>query len=161
MSWITCNFSNGTKAYKDGKTFLVSAEDYEEFVDGYRFNLSKSGYISYSSAKDGLNGKFLHRIIMGEPEDLVIDHINRNPLDNRRDNLRIVSIQENLMNQGINKNNKSGVSGVSWNKKRNKWVAKIMYKNKHIFLGRFEKLEDAGKARKDAEIKYFAEFRAM
>ena len=61
----------------------------------------------------------------------------------------------------MRKTNKSGVSGVHWNKSANKWRAAIKYKNKHINLGYFEKLEDAGKARKDAEMKYFGEFRAM
>ena len=161
MSWITGNFSNRTKAYKDGITFLVSAEDYEDYVDGYRFCLNDKGYVMYSGAKDGLNGKKLHRIIMGDPEGQFIDHINRDPLDNRRDNLRIVSIQENSMNQTMRKTNKSGVPGVHWCKSTNKWVAQIAYKYKHINLGRFEKLEDARKAREDAEMKYFGEFRAM
>tara|TARA_R110002153_G_scaffold160823_1_gene313155 strand:+ start:191 stop:676 length:486 start_codon:yes stop_codon:yes gene_type:complete len=160
MSWITCNLGNRTKAYRDGITFLVSAEDYEDYVYGYRFSLDKNSYVIYSSTKDGLNCKRLHRIIMGDPEGLVIDHINRNPLDNRRDNLRIVSRQENQMNLSINKNNKSGVAGVNWNKNANKWVAQIMYKNKSIFLGIFDNLEDAAKARKDAEEEYFGEFRA-
>ena len=160
MSWITCNFGNRTKAYRDGISFLVSAEDYEDYVDGYRFKLD-SGYVKYSGTKDGLIRKYLHRIIMGEPEGFVVDHINRNPLDNRRENLRIVSHQENQMNLNMRKTNKSGVPGVCWDKDANKWVAKITYKYKRIHLGRFEKLEDARKARKEAEIKYFGEFRAM
>jgi len=161
MFLITCKFGDKTQAYKNGKTFLVSAEDYEDFVYGYRFRLSKSGYVSYSGRKDGLNNKRLHRIIMGDPEDLVVDHINRDPLDNRRENLRIVTQQENCMNLSMRKTNKSGVSGVHWNKNRNKWVAQITYNYKIIHLGYFDNLEDATKARKDAEIKYFGEFRAM
>ena len=161
MSWITCNFGNRTKAYKDGITFLVSSEDYEEFVYGYRFCLSNKGYVTYSGTKDGLNRKFLHRIIMDDPEGQFIDHINRDTLDNRKCNLRIVSRQENNMNQGMSKNNKSGITGVSWHKRDNKWRAHIMYKYKLIHLGNFDTLEAAAKARKDAEITYFGEFRAM
>tara|TARA_R110000787_G_scaffold96201_1_gene199447 strand:- start:474 stop:959 length:486 start_codon:yes stop_codon:yes gene_type:complete len=161
MSWITCNFSNGTQAYKDGKTFLVSPDDYEDFVDGYRFGLSSKGHVMYSGRKDGLNGKRLHRIIMGEPEDFVIDHINRDLLDNRSCNLGFVSQQENVINRGIKKTNKSGVSGVSWHKRDNKWVSQITYKNKKIHLGNFDTLEEATKAREDGKIKYFGEFRAM
>jgi len=161
MSWITGDFGNKTKAYKDGKTFLVSAENYEDFVDGYKFSLDKDGYVRYSGAKDGLCKKRLHRIIMGDPEDLVVDHINRNPLDNRRENLRIVTKQENSMNLSMSKRNKSGITGVCWHKGSGKWVARISYKYKHIFLGSFEKLEDARKAREDAEEEYFGEFRPM
>ena len=133
-------------------------DDYEEFVDGYKFCLSKKGYVVFSGAKDGLNKKYLHRIIMGDPEDLVIDHINGDILNNCRDNLRVVTHQENCMNQGINKNNKSGVSGVYWHKNSNKWKAQISYKNKLIYLGCFDNLEEATKARKDAEEEYFGEF---
>ena len=132
-------------------------DDYEEFVYGYKFCLDK-GYVKYSGRKDGLCKKYLHRIIMDEPEDLVVDHINGDILDNCRNNLRIVTRQQNNMNQGISKNNKSGVSGVHWNKTNDKWRAKIAYKYKDIHLGCFEKLEDATKARKDAEMKYFGEF---
>ena len=161
MFRISCNFSNGTKAYKDGITFLVSAEDYEDYVYGYRFCLSNKGYAIYSGTKDGLCNKLLHRIIMGDPDGEFIDHINRDPLDNRRENLRIVSIQENNMNVSISKRNKSGIAGVCWDKDANKWRATIRYKYKLIHLGRFDTLEEATKARKDAEEEYFGEFRAM
>ena len=154
---MECEFGNGTQAYRDEKTFLVSPDDYEEFVYGYKFNLDK-GYVRYSGRKDGLKGKYLHRIIMGEPEDLVIDHINGDTFDNCRNNLRVVSQQENLMNRCMSKRNKSGVSGVCWDKTRDKWLAQIAYKYKKINLGRFDNLEDAIKARKDAEKEYFGEF---
>lgn len=45
------------------------------------------------------NGTLLHRIILNPPTGLVVDHINRNSLDNRRKNLRIVSQRENVLNQ--------------------------------------------------------------
>ena len=147
MSWITWNFANRTKAYRDGKTFLVSPDDYEDYIDGYRFCLSNKGYAIYSGTKDGLCNKLLHRIIMGDPDGEFIDHINRDPLDNRKDNLRIVT--------------KSGIAGVCWDKDANKWRATIRYKYKLIHLGRFDTLEEATKARKDAEEEYFGEFRAM
>jgi hypothetical protein len=57
------------------------------------------------------------------------------------------------------KNNKSGIIGVCWNKREEKWVAQIMLNNKNIHLGRFDDLEEACEARKEAEIKYFGEFR--
>ena len=161
MSWITCNFSNGTQAYKDEKTFLVSPDDYEDYVDGYRFCLNNKGYVKYSGRKDGLHSKFLHRIIMGEPDGEFIDHINRDPLDNRRDNLRIVTRQENLMNLSIKKTNKSGIAGVHRDKDANKWKAEITYNYKKINLGRFDTLEEARKVREDAEEEYFGEFRPM
>ena len=155
---MECEFGNCSDAWRDKKTFLVDMDDYEEFVYGYKFSLNNKSYVRYSGRKDELHAKLLHRIIMGEPEDLVVDHINGDPLDNRRENLRIVTQQQNNMNVSMNKRNKSGVAGVCWDKTSNKWRAEIMYKKKSIYLGRFDNLEEAGKARKDAEMKYFGEF---
>ena len=155
---MECEFSNRTQAYRDGKTFLVDMDDYEEFVDGYKFSLDTKGYVKYSGRKDGLHNKLLHRIIMGEPEDLVIDHINGDIFDNRRCNLRIVTVQENSMNRGISKKNTSGITGISWITGIQKYKAGIKYKFKAIFLGYFDTLEEATKARKDAEKEYYGEF---
>lgn len=57
--------------------------------------------------------------------------------------------------RGANKNSKSGIKGVSWNKSKGKWVATMRFKNRQIYLGAFTNIEDAIKARKAAEEKYF------
>ena len=156
---IECEFGSRTKAYKEGKKFYVDKDDYEQYVKGYSFTMNNKGYVTYSSVKDGLHSKLLHRIIMGEPEDMFVDHIDHNPLNNCRNNLRICTIQQNQMNLSKRKDNKSGIIGVSWDKAREKWVAQIRLNNKHIHLGRFDNFEEACKARKDAEIKYYGEYR--
>lgn len=94
---------------------------------------------------------FLHH---GEWPRLLIDHINGNPLDNRIDNLREATFRENKINACRNGNNTSGVSGVSWHKGAQKWVAYISNYGKRINLGTFVFFEDAVKARKEAEKKY-------
>ena len=101
----------------------------------------------------------LHRFIMNCPEELVVDHINHNPLDNRKENLRICTSQQNNMNRSIQSNNTSDTVGVSWRKDRNKWRAYITLNGKQKTLGLFVLKEDAIKARKEAEEKYFGEFR--
>ena len=156
---IECEFGNRTKAYKDSIKFYVDKDDYERFVKGYKFMMNNYGYVLYSSTKDGLNNKKLHRVILDCPDDMFVDHINHNPLNNSRSNLRIVTNQQNLMNRGKQKNNSSGIIGVCWNKREEKWVAQIMLNNKNIHLGRFDDLEEACEVRKEAEIKYFGEFR--
>ena len=83
----------------------------------------------------------------------MIDHINRNPLDNRKCNLRVVTQLENTWNRGICKRNKSGVNGVY--KHKNKWGVAINYKRKRIYLGLYETIEEAEKVRKEAEEKYY------
>jgi hypothetical protein len=81
-----------------------------------------------------------------------VDHINGNSLDNRRDNLRLVTPQQNAMNRGPQINNTSGYKGVSWNKRSKKWQVSVRYKceqtgkykNKHI--GLYDDKEEAARA---------------
>ena len=87
------------------------------------------------------------------PEDQ-IDHINHNPDDNRIENLREVSNQENHKNLSRPRNNTSGHVGVHWCKKAKKWCASIQPNGKKIYLGYFKEKEDAIKTRKEAEAKY-------
>ena len=101
---------------------------------------------------------YLHRFLMNPSDDLVVDHINRNPLDNRRCNLRVCTQQENQFNHSIPCNNTSGVMGVSWNKNANKWTAQIHVNGKVIYLGAYNTKEEAIDARRQAEIEYFGEF---
>jgi hypothetical protein len=100
----------------------------------------------------------LHRLIMDCPNDKEVDHIDHNPSNNRKINLRIVTSQQNKFNQNVKTNNTSGVKGVSWSKERRKWETYIGYNGKKINLGRFVNLKDAIQARKEAEIKYFGEY---
>ena len=86
------------------------------------------------------------------------DHIDRNPLNNRKYNFRSASIQENNRNISIRKDNSSGVIGVGWNKTHNKWRARINVNKKEVCLGWFMNKDDAIVARLNAEIKYFGEF---
>lgn len=156
---IECDFGPGTKAYKDGIKFYVDENDYERFVKGYKFMMNNYGYVAYSGTKNRMNCKLLHRMIMGEPENMFIDHINHDKLNNCRSNLRIVTPQQNSMNRGKNKNNTSGVIGVRWDKEIEKWRAQISSNKKLIHLGLFDDLEEACEVRKKAEIKYFGEYR--
>ncbi|MCK4792503.1 MAG: HNH endonuclease [Desulfobacteraceae bacterium] len=83
-----------------------------------------------------------------------IDHINHGKADNRWVNLREITHQENMMNQPLRKSNTSGVCGVDWHKRDNKWRSKIMIDGKTLHLGYFTDKLDAITARKEAENKY-------
>ena len=72
-----------------------------------------------------------------------IDHINRDRADNRWCNLRAASHRENMMNKKLNRNNKSGFRGVSFDKRSKKWTSKIMIHRKGIHLGYFADRETA------------------
>lgn len=124
-----------------------------ELIKKYKWHLSH-GYATTMRSKIGT--KTLHQILF--PENKETDHINRNPLDNRRCNLRRCSHQENKMNVKIYKNNSSGVPGVWWDSKNNKWISSIQARGKCYNLGRFKDKQEAINVRKDAERKYFEEF---
>ena len=72
-----------------------------------------------------------------------IDHKDHNPLNNRRSNLRSATGSQNLHNHGPNKNNTTGVKGVSFDKARGKYVSKITVEGKHYRLGRFDTISEA------------------
>ncbi len=98
----------------------------------------------------------LNRYILNAPSGKLVDHINHDKLDNRKQNLRLCNDRENARNK--RPSGKSGVCGVYWDKSRNKWQSHIKINNRSIFLGRFEKKQDAIEARKKSELKYFGEF---
>lgn len=134
-----------------GQTFIIDIDDLEQ-VKEYCWRISK-GYIV-----TGLKQIQLHRLLTNCPDDMIADHINGNKLDNRKSNLRICTKQQNAMNCKVSKNNTSGVTGVTWNKQNNNWIAQISINRKNIHIGSFDKFEDAKKARREAEDKYFGEY---
>lgn len=83
-----------------------------------------------------------------------VDHINRVRHDDRWCNLRHVSRQCNSRNCSISKNNKSGITGVCWCKRDQKWKADITISGRNIHLGYFILKLDAAKARWEAEVKH-------
>lgn len=113
------------------------------------------GYINISIKGIGYRA---HRLawlyIHGEWPSGVIDHINGNRSDNSISNLRDVTTKENNKNKRTQKNNKSGVTGVFWSGSAKKWSATIGHKGRVIYLGVFDSIEKAIKARTLAESKY-------
>jgi hypothetical protein len=120
------------------KGYAVVDKKYFKFVNKKKWFLSSSGRpICYSThhTKEKRSSIPLHRFIIGETkEGLQVDHINKNPLDNRRKNLRVVSSSQNMMNREKQINNKSGFKGVSWHKASNKWRATIIINKKQTTI---------------------------
>lgn len=97
----------------------------------------------------------LHKqVVPNNNPELQIDHINRNPLDNRKENLRLVSRQENVWNSSLQIDNKSGHVWVHFEKSRKQRVAYIRKDYKRYHLWRYNTIEEAIEARKKWEIKY-------
>ena len=102
----------------------------------------------YYKARGSIKGKevYMHRFVMDAPDDLLVDHINHNTLDNRRDNLRLATYSENGQNRkGASSRSKSLVRGVYWNKREFKWIAQIRLNGK-VYGGRYDSKKEAIKA---------------
>jgi len=87
-----------------------------------------------------------------------IDHKNRNTKDDKWCNLREATTSQNCMNRGLRKDNSSGVTGVSWVEKSQKWRVRVTLNGKSFHLGCYEKFSEAVKVRKMAELEYFDNF---
>lgn len=72
----------------------------------------------------------MHRVIMNATDTQMIDHINRNKLDNRKANLRVCTQSQNMLNTNPRSTNKTGVVGVSWDKNRRRWRSSIVVNGK-------------------------------
>lgn len=112
--------------------------------DGYILvRINKSNYLAHRLA-------FLY--VEGYLPENFVDHIDRNPANNKWDNLREVSKKCNAQNCKLFKNNTSGVNGVSFDNSTNKWRSHIVINKKQKSLGYFENFEDAVRARYQEEI---------
>lgn len=138
---------------------LFDLEDYEK-IKNYTWNCRKikNGYISVNTQNGG-QSLVLSRLIMGcDESNLQVDHKNHNTLDNRKSNLRIVTVSQNNMNKNFMSNNTSGHIGVSFNKRNQKYVAYIKKNKKYIHLGSFDNIDNAIIVREKAEEKYFKDY---
>lgn len=128
---------------------LLDDEDYDKVIkEKYSLSVTwdktiKGFYVAFTAKPKDSSSRLLHRYLLNPSKGLPVDHINRNPLDNRRCNLRICT------------HNTSGVVGVSYNKNINKYIAYIKVKGKHKTLGEFKTFNEAVECRLKAEEKYF------
>lgn len=141
---------------------IVDDDDYEKLNchKWYAKSISNSRIV-YASRDIGSIHEMMHRVIMGNPEGVSIDHINGDSLDNRKSNLRMCTHKQNLSNHKISSKNTSGYMGVRWSKHARKWSATIKHNYKTIHLGYFFDIIDAAKARDAAALKYHGEFASL
>lgn len=139
---------------KKNESFIIDLEDYEK-IKNYRWYLEDTKY--WRAYNNGCKPRCvrLHRLIMNTSEGLVIDHINGNKNDNRKENLRICSQSQNARNRRLSKNNKSGISGVG--RFKDGFYSEIYINNMRIrkYTTTFE---EAVQIRKQFEEEYFKDF---
>lgn len=122
----------------------VSREDFEkvnDFPNRWYARYEKTTKTYY--VLGNLKGKtvYMHRYILDAPTGKVVDHRDFDTLNNRRLNIRVVDYNISNQHKQMQKNNKSGIRGVSWNK--GKWEVRKQINGKRTFLGRCETLDEA------------------
>jgi hypothetical protein len=133
---------------------MVDDEDYA-FLDQFNWTRHTKGYgVRELTSEWAAIGTvlLLHFAIMGRREGYVVDHIDRNPLNNQKSNLRFISQSANCVNS--KRKNASGYRGVVWCKDRGRWRAQIKHGGYNHFLGYFDQLEDAARASEKARSDY-------
>lgn len=148
-----------------GAEAIVDDEDYHYLMQ-WKWRLSKGR--ATRTARDPKTGKrhtvFMHRVVArrkGLPSGRMVDHRDRNRLNNKRRNLRAATNTENQCNKGPQSNNTSGFKGVSWHKKARKWSAQIRLHGKQKHLGLFELAKDAAQAYDTAARQLHGEFACL
>lgn len=116
----------------------IDIEDIEK-INKYRWWYTYNGYIMAHKGKSKIQ---LHRYIMNvEDRDIIVDHINRDRLDDRKCNLRKIDATGSSINRGVQSNNTSGITGVSWHKQNNKWEVRLKLYGKKLTIGYSTDLE--------------------
>lgn len=132
---------------QNGGVTIVSQEDIAH-LSQWEWRKSSLGYVErWDATGDKRKRVHMHRVVNQTPPGMDTDHINRDPLDNRRDNLRTATRNLNNRNRGCNRNNTSGIVGVTWDKNRKKWAAACCINYKYRLIGRYETKEQAADAR--------------
>jgi len=129
----------------EGLYTYVDAADYE-WLRQWTWTLHSGYAVRYRKKKQ----LYMHREIMKPPAGMVVDHINRNKLDNTRGNLRVCTHRENAANRGKRRGSASRFLGVGWDKRYEKWCGYLPTDGKPIWLGYFD---DEGEAAREYDRK--------
>lgn len=165
---MRAKYTPNTYTVKDDVVYLelgdkistIDFQDLEEVLT-YRWYVScarkeTATQKAYFRAISTTYGKsvFLHRLLMKAGEGEIIDHVDQNPLNNRRSNLRFCTASMNQRNRKARKTSSSKYRGCWWSKDKKRWVSQIRVNGKKLHLGSFKTEEEAGNAFSDAEAKY-------
>lgn len=143
-----------------GEEFYFDLEDYDKIKDYYWYK-NKKGYIVTVNTEN--QEIALHILVLGRLglcDGKEVDHIGGRSTRNdaRKNNLRVCSHSENMMNRGLQINNKTNYTGIYYDKNFGKYKAYITVDKKQIYLGIYNDIKEAIKVRKEAEEKYFGEY---
>lgn len=138
------------------KYMICDLEDWEKYKD--MTWMLVEGYACSNKNIDNPKRLKFHRLVMNAPDGMEVDHINHNTLDNRRENLRLVTHLMNMSNRSRLSNNKTGKNGVYWSEYNKCYGAQITVNGKCHNLGRYKTYEEARAARIRGEYIYLFPF---
>ena len=135
----------------------------------FRGNTAKAGSIVKNLTSSGYNmvcvngrqyqaHRIAYKMFHKCDPDGILDHIDGDMTNNRISNLRVASSKQNQGNSKMPCHNTSGLKGVTWSKRSNKWAAQIKHGPKKIWLGVYDDKHDAHQAYMKAAAEYFGEF---
>lgn len=143
-----------TKFIVDNQEVIIDDEDAKFFMEN-RWNIT-NGYVR-KLASGRTKTRYLHQFISGIYDGRV-DHINRNRLDNRKENLRRATHSQNLANRGLQSNNTSGYKGVRFRAERGTYEARIKVTGVELFIGSYKTAVEAAQAYNQRALIEFGEF---
>lgn len=144
---------------KGAGMFALVDDDMYELLNKYAWSFAPGRYAaSGAKARRELGHSFMHRVVNKTPDDMFTDHIDRNPLNNQRSNLRSVTSMQNSMNSSIRKGKASKYKGVCWNAIASLWACIIHVNKQPVYLGYYRTQRDAAIAYNKAAVEHFGEY---
>ena len=145
-----------------GMDAIVDDVDYME-LSKYKWHARKTpgGYYACRNARR-VNGKqvpiMMHSLLCPVPTGMEVDHVDGDPLNNTRNNLRACTRSQNQFNKGKYKNNTSGYKGVGYIQRTGRWRVRINVNRETIYLGNYETKEFAASVYNEACLRYHLKF---
>lgn len=139
----------------NGLSFIFDEEDLP-LLESSIFCADPRGYVTTNRKHD-----LLSHLLMQVDGSTIVDHVNGDPFDNRRCNLRIAEGSKNKWNYRVTKRSSTGYKGIYPDRRRPKFHARICVNGKRHYLGAYTSAKEAAKAYDDAAREYFGEFAAL
>jgi len=134
-----------------GRYAIVDPEDFER-LNQYKWHCTHYGYATRAVPDTSGKGRrqaavYMHNVVCPAPEGMITDHINRNPLDNRKANLRPATQRQNVWNRKFaRKGARTRYNGIRWDKNRRKWQVRLAISGKRESFGYYADEVEAAKA---------------
>lgn len=159
MPTITITLTKGYSTVIDAVDADLASLKWSVTVDKHTCYARRRNWLADNKSRINIHQIIFVRMLGRElVKGEIVDHIDRDGLNNRRENLRLATRSENGRNQKCRSDNTSGYKGVHWHKGTRKWIAQIRLNGKAKHLGLFKTPEEAHVAYQEAAKELFGEF---